>query len=91
MTDTTSTAGWAAQAERSNAHTLRLMRWIATTLGRRISRLVLHPITLYFLLFGGAAARGSAGYLGRVLGRAPRWNERYRHVHHFAATILDRV
>jgi predicted LPLAT superfamily acyltransferase len=84
-------ASWAAQAERSNALTLRLMRWIAVTLGRRVSRLVLHPITLYFLLFGGAAARASTDYLRRVLGRAPGWGDRYRHVHHFAATILDRV
>jgi len=84
-------AAWAMQGERSNASTLRLMRWIAVTLGRRLSRLVLHPITLYFLLSGGAAARASADYLRRVLGRAPGWGERYRHVHHFAATILDRV
>jgi len=84
-------AEWATQAERSNAFTLRVMRWIAVTLGRRVSRLVLHPITLYFLLFGGAAARASTGYLSRVLGRPARWNDRYRHIHHFAATILDRV
>lgn len=84
-------AAWTRQAERSNALTLRLMRWIAVTLGRPLSRLVLHPITLYFMLFGGPAARASADYLRRVLGRAPRWGERYRHVHHFAATILDRV
>lgn len=84
-------AAWATQAERSNAWVLRLMRWIAVTLGRRTSRLVLHPITLYFLLAGGPAQRACADYLGRVLGRPPRWHERYRHVHHFAATILDRV
>jgi predicted LPLAT superfamily acyltransferase len=84
-------AAWAAQAERSNALTLRIMRWVAVTLGRRVSRLVLHPITLYFLLFGGPAARASTDYLRRVLGRTPRWGDRYRHVHHFAATILDRV
>jgi predicted LPLAT superfamily acyltransferase len=84
-------AAWATQAERSNAATLRVMRWIAVTLGRRVSRLVLHPITLYFMLFGGAAARASAGYLTRVLGRPARWSERYRHIHHFAATVLDRV
>jgi predicted LPLAT superfamily acyltransferase len=84
-------AAWTRQAERSNALTLRLMRWIAVTLGRPLSRLVLHPITLYFMLFGGTAARASADYLRRVLGRAPNWGERYRHVHHFAATILDRV
>ena len=86
-----SAAAWATQGERSNAPTLRLMRWIAVTLGRRVSRLVLHPITLYFLLFGGPAARASADYLRRVTGRAPGWGERYRHLHHFAATILDRV
>jgi predicted LPLAT superfamily acyltransferase len=84
-------AAWTRQAERSNALTLRVMRWIAVTLGRPLSRLVLHPITLYFMLFGGPAARASADYLRRVLGRAPSWGERYRHVHHFAATILDRV
>ena len=84
-------AAWATQAERSNLRTLQLMRWIAVTLGRPVARLVLHPITLYFLLFGGAAARASRLYLGRVLGRAPGWRERYRHVHHFASTVLDRV
>jgi predicted LPLAT superfamily acyltransferase len=84
-------AAWTTQRERSNAATLRLMRWIALTLGRRVSRLVLHPITLYFLLFGGPAARASTDYLRRVLERTPRWRDRYRHIHHFAATILDRV
>ncbi|MFM2058299.1 MAG: hypothetical protein RLY71_2684 [Pseudomonadota bacterium] len=84
-------ATWATQAERSNLRTLQLMRWIAVTLGRRISRLVLHPITLYFLCFGGPALRASTDYLIRVLGRPPRWRERYRHVHTFASTVLDRV
>jgi predicted LPLAT superfamily acyltransferase len=82
---------WAHARERSNAATLRLMSWIATTLGRRVARLVLHPIALYFLLLGGAASRASADYLQRVLGRRPRWRERYAHIHHFAATVLDRV
>jgi predicted LPLAT superfamily acyltransferase len=84
-------AAWTTQAERSNAWVLRLMRWIAVALGRRVARGVLHPITVYFLLFGGAAGSASRAYLHRVLGRPPRWSERYRHVHCFAATILDRV
>lgn len=84
-------ASWTAQQERSNAATLRLMRWIAVTLGRRVARAVLHPITLYFLLFGRTATRASAAYLARVLERPPSWRERYAHIHHFAATILDRV
>ncbi|MCW7536448.1 acyl-CoA synthetase [Aquabacterium sp. A7-Y] len=84
-------AAWTVQRERSNLRTLRLMSWIATTLGRRIARAVLHPITVYFLCHGGAAAQASRQYLERVLGRPPRLAERYRHIHHFAATVLDRV
>ncbi|GAC1534174.1 MAG: acyltransferase [Ramlibacter sp.] len=70
---------------------LQVMRWLCMTLGRRVARLLLPPIVLYFLLFGGASSSASADYLRRVLGRAPRWRDRYRHVHHFATTILDRV
>ncbi|HEY0822653.1 MAG TPA: acyl-CoA synthetase [Ramlibacter sp.] len=84
-------AAWTTQAERSTAWVLRLMRWIAVALGRRVARVVLHPITFYFMLFGGAATRASRAYLRRVLGREPRWSERYRHLHHFASVILDRV
>jgi predicted LPLAT superfamily acyltransferase len=84
-------AAWVEQAERSNMLTLRVMRWISMVLGRRIARLVLHPITLYFLVFGGTAMRESARYLTRVFGRGPTWRERYRHIYHFAATVLDRV
>jgi predicted LPLAT superfamily acyltransferase len=83
--------GWIKQGERSNRATLALMRWIATTLGRRLARLVLHPISLYFLLLHRQAGAASADYLARVFGRQPRWIERYRHIHHFAATVLDRV
>jgi hypothetical protein len=88
---TASPTAWTDQAERSNVAVLRLMRWIAVTLGRRLARGVLHPIALYFLLAGGPAPRASRDYLQRVLGRPPRWIERYRHIHHFAATVLDRV
>lgn len=84
-------ADWSRQAERSNLRTLRVMSWIATTLGRPVARGVLWPIALYFLLAGGPAPAASADYLRRVLGRAPRWRERLRHIHHFSATVLDRV
>ncbi|HZY19963.1 MAG TPA: acyl-CoA synthetase [Ramlibacter sp.] len=85
------TAAWTSQPERSSRWVLQLMRWIAVTLGRRTSRVVLHPIVLYFLLFGGTSARASRDYLGRVLGRRPGWIDRYRHLHRFASTVLDRV
>lgn len=84
-------AAWTTQPERSSPRVLRTMRWIAMALGRRVARLLLPPIALYFLAFGGVTTRASADYLRRALGREPGWRERYRHVHHFASTILDRV
>lgn len=84
-------AAWTTQPERSSPRVLRTMRWIAVALGRRTAGLLLAPIALYFLASGGVTTAASAAYLHRVLGRAPSWRERYRHVHHFASTILDRV
>ena len=84
-------SGWSADPERSNLWLLRTMRWIAIRAGRPLARVVLHPITLYFLLANGSARRASSSYLGRVLGRPARWPDVYRHIHRFAATVLDRV
>ena len=84
-------SGWTADPERSNLWLLRAMRWIAIRAGRPLARLVLHPITLYYLLANGSARRASSSYLGRVLGRRVRWPDVYRHIHRFAATVLDRV
>lgn len=67
------------------------MIWLALHLGRSFTRLLLYPIVGYFLLTGGAPARASRGFLRQVLGREPRWHERMRHWHTFAAVVLDRV
>ncbi len=82
---------WAETRERSNRVALRFMAWVATRAGRRAARWLLHPIALYFLCFAAAPRRHSARYLRRVLGRAPTLGERYRHIHSFAAVVLDRV
>ena len=82
---------WLRQQERSNMAILRLMAWISLTLGRRIGRLVLCGIALYFLLFSPRARRASRHYLGRALGRWAEWSDGYRHVLSFASTIHDRV
>ena len=82
---------WASAPERSNLTSLRLMRWIALTFGRRVTRLLLHPITLYFLLAAPRVRAQSLLYLGRALGRKAGWVDVYAHVHCFASTILDRV
>lgn len=70
---------------------LRLMRWIALTLGRRSARIVLYFIAAYFLTFSRAARKASHVYLARVFGRAPSLAEQFRHYFCFASTILDRV
>ncbi|MDP1899797.1 MAG: acyl-CoA synthetase [Rubrivivax sp.] len=84
-------ADWAQARERSSLPALRLMAWIAITVGRRVARAVLVPITIYFLLFAPGPRRQSKRYLARVLGRRVRWSDLYRHFHAFASTVLDRV
>ena len=87
----TGAAAWAARREQGSRLALRLMAWIAVTLGRPAARLLLHPISLYYLLFAATPRRHSARYLGRVLGRPATWGDLYRHIHTFACTVLDRV
>ena len=87
----TTAPAWARGSERGSLLALRFMAWVAVTLGRPVARLLLHPITLYFLLFAAAPRRHSARYLARVLGRAATWRDQYRHFHTFASTVLDRV
>lgn len=89
--DAPKAATWAHEPERSNALALRVMVWIALRLGRRIARGVLVLIAIYFLLTARRPRRASRAYLERALGRPANWADLYRHVHTFAATILDRV
>jgi len=70
---------------------LHTIRWIAMHLGRPTARMILYPITLYFLLFAPAARRASRDYLQRVRVQRVHWWHVARHIHHFSATILDRV
>jgi predicted LPLAT superfamily acyltransferase len=84
-------AEWAARGEAGSQLALRLMAWIAVTLGRPVARLLLHPIALYYVCFASTARRHSRRYLGRVLGRPARLADIYQHMHSFASTVLDRV
>jgi predicted LPLAT superfamily acyltransferase len=89
--DETDPAHWSAARERSNRFALKLMAFIAVHLGRPVARLVLHPITWYFLLFSPGPKRQTRRYLRRALGREPGWADHYRQVHAFASVVLDRV
>jgi len=82
---------WNSQAERGTPVMLHLICWIAMHLGRPAARLILYPITLYFLLFAPAARRASYDFLQRAQGHPAYWWHVARHIHHFSATILDRV
>ncbi len=84
--------GWARQRERSSLPVLRFMRWVALTAGRRATRLLLlRPVALYFMIFGGAARQASRAYLTRALGRQANWRDGYAHVFSFCSVVLDRV
>jgi predicted LPLAT superfamily acyltransferase len=82
---------WLRRQERSNLAILRLMVWISLSFGRRMGRVVLHGIAIYFVLFAPAARRASRAYLHKVLGRWATWRDGYRHVFSFASTIHDRI
>jgi predicted LPLAT superfamily acyltransferase len=85
------TDAWLERPEGGSGFAMRLLVRIALALGRTLARLILIPITAYFLVRRGPERRASRAYLERVLGRAPTWLEIARHFHTFAGVTLDRV
>ena len=82
---------WLNARERSNTFAIRVLVWIALSLGRPVARAVLVPVAIYYLIFGGRARRASRDYLQRVLGHKPSLREVFRHFYTFATVALDRV
>jgi predicted LPLAT superfamily acyltransferase len=82
---------WADLPERGTPASLRPIVWIALHIGRWAARLLLYPITLYFLVTAHTARRVSYEYLKRIRGQPTFWWHVFGHFHCFAATILDRV
>lgn len=85
------TETWQNHKERSTPLALKSIRWIALSLGRPAARLLLYPITLYYLIFASSQRKASFRYLSRVLDRKPTLIDVARQIHCFASTILDRV
>jgi predicted LPLAT superfamily acyltransferase len=82
---------WASLPERGTPLSLRGIAWFAIHIGRWGARMLLYPITLYFVIAAHAARRTSYEYLKRLRGKPVHWWHVFRHFHCFAATILDRV
>ena len=81
---------WRQRPEGGGRFAIGLILAIVLRLGRPVGRVLLYPITLYFLFRRSAERRASMAYLRRVLGREPTLLDGARHVHTFAATTLDR-
>src|SRR3989344_9197592 len=82
---------WLRQPERGSYLALRLITWIATRFGRRLSRVLLYPISAYFVLFSGSSRRASLDYLQRVRGQAANWLEALGRDQYFASPLPARA
>jgi len=82
---------WMRVPERGTPASLGVIAWIAERVGRRLARLLLFPITIYFLIAAHTARRASYEFLKRARGSSVHWWHVLRHFYYFAATILDRV
>lgn len=82
---------WKVHAERSNTFTLKLICWIALNIGRNFARIILYPITAYFFITSPKVIRASKNYFKRVNNAHVNILTVLKHIHHFSATILDRV
>jgi predicted LPLAT superfamily acyltransferase len=82
---------WKAFPERGTPTSLRLLAWIATHIGRWAARLLLYPITTYYITTASAARRSSYEYFRQMRSCPAHLRDVFRHFFCFAATILDRV
>lgn len=84
-------ARWKQRPEGGGRFAIWLIRSVARHGGRRLGRACLYLITPYFLLRRGPERRASRAWLSRALGRPATLPDVARHIHTFAATILDRI
>ena len=82
---------WKHRPEGGGRFAMWLIRTIGCYGGRTLSRLCLYPITLYFLLRRAPERNASRAWLTRALGRPATLWDAAKHIHTFAATILDRL
>jgi len=82
---------WMKRKERGSLILLRLLVGLSLFFGRNFARLLLYPISLYFILAATQARHASRQYLQKVLARPVRWSDIFRHFFYFATISLDRI
>ena len=82
---------WRNRSERGSAGLKRLFIWLALHAGRGFCRVLVAPISAYFLATAPAARRASRQFLTRALGRSATLRDSFRHLFVFGTTLLDRV
>jgi len=82
---------WSERREGGGRFALWLIRTIGLRLGRPAARALLYPITVYFFFRRTPERRASRAFLSRALGTPASTWQVLRHIHCYAATILDRV
>ena len=82
---------WLDRPEAGSVFGYRLISAFARVCGRTAARLVLFPITAFFLLRRAPERAASRKYLQRVLDRKATLKDVARQFYCFAAVILDRV
>jgi predicted LPLAT superfamily acyltransferase len=82
---------WRDRPERGGRRITRFYIWLCLTVGRRLARVILYGIALYFVLSAPRERMASAGYLARVKGKTPGPLEIYRHFFTFSTVIMDRL
>jgi predicted LPLAT superfamily acyltransferase len=82
---------WIERPEGGTALAYKFGRSFALVFGRAAARIVLYPITLYFLIRRGPERRASRAYLEQITGRKVSLWQIARHIHCFAAVTLDRA
>ena len=85
------TEDWQSRPEGGGHFAMWLMRAIALFGGRRLGRICLYPVTLYFFLRRGPERRASRQFLQRAFGRPATIWQVLRHLHGYAVTTLDRI
>lgn len=83
--------GWIDRPEGGSAFGYRLISTFAMLCGRTAARLLLYPITAFYLVRRGPERRAARKYLQQVLGRKASLWDVAKQIHCFAAVTLDRV